>query len=252
MRLLTDSDAVSDPSCEVDDATLAALYSIPAEAPPSLRMNFVTSIDGAVAVEGVSAGLSSAADKRVFGLLRDLADAVVVAAGTLRQEDYGPVVLSPRRRAERASRGLRETPTLVVVTGTLNLEPSHRALAEAPTRPVIVTHAGSPPARRAALSAVADVFVAGTDTVDLALARNLLHERGLRHLLCEGGPYLFGALTSAGCVDEVCLTISPLLAGGAPGRISAGPPLPSGPPPGFRLAHVLTEDGMLFLRYVRR
>ena len=160
----------------------------------------------------------------MFGVLRMVCDALVVAAGTLRHEGYRAVRLDERRRAWRASHGLAEYPTLVVVSGSLDLDPAQAAFADAPTRPIVLTHADAdPPAgadrrrRRAALRHRA---------VDLAAGLAELHRRGLTQLLCEGGPHLLGALTAADLVDELCLTVSPLLAGPGPGRITAGDAAP--------------------------
>ncbi|MER7457000.1 pyrimidine reductase family protein [Micromonospora sp. NPDC126480] len=229
----------------LDDAALAALYGRPDR--PHLRMNFVSSIDGAVTVDGYSAGLSGEPDKRVFGLLRMLCDALVVAAGTLRHEGYRAVRLDERRRGWRRAHGLAEYPTLVVVSGSLDLDPAHAAFADAPVRPVVLTRADAavPPG----LTDVADVVTCGADRVDLATGLAELRRRGLDQLLCEGGPHLFGALTAADLVDEVCLTVAPLLAGPGPGRITAGDP---GPVRHLPLRHVLAaEDGTLMLRYAR-
>ncbi len=227
----------------LDDAALAALYGRPDR--PHLRMNFVSSIDGAVTVDGYSAELSGEPDKRVFGLLRMLCDGLVVAAGTLRHEGYRAIRLDERRRAWRRSHGLAEYPTLVVVSGSLRLDPAQAAFADAPARPVVLTRgdATAPPG----LTEVADVVACGDDRVDLAAGLAELRRRGLGQLLCEGGPQLFGALTAAGLVDEVCLTVAPLLAGPGAGRITAGDPSPVRHLP---LRHVLAAaDGTLMLRY---
>ncbi|SCL50032.1 Pyrimidine reductase, riboflavin biosynthesis [Micromonospora citrea] len=229
----------------LDDAALAARYGRADR--PHLRVNFVTSVDGAVSVDGYSAGLSGEPDKRVFGLLRMLCDALVVAAGTLRQEGYRAVRLDERRRAWRRERGLPEYPTLVVVSGSLDLDPAQAAFADAPTRPVVLTRgdATAPPG----LADVADVVRCGDDRVDLAAGLAELRRRGLGQVLCEGGPRLFGALTAADLVDEVCLTVAPLLAGAGPGRITAGGPSEVRHLP---LRHVLAAaDGVLMLRYAR-
>ena len=230
----------------LDDAALAVLYA-PGDR-PALRVNFVTSLDGAVEVEGYSAGLSSPADKRVFGVLRMLCDALVVAAGTLRHEGYDALRLDAPRRAWRRERGLPEFPTLVVVSGTLGLDPAQAAFVDAPVRPLVVTRAGAPADRRAALAPVAEVVTAGEREVDLAAMLTELRGRGLGRLLCEGGPLLFGALSRADLVDEVCLTVSPLLAGPGAGRITAGEAGGARP---MALRHVLTGDGALLLRYTR-
>lgn len=232
----------------VDEVT--ALYAPTDRAAPRLRTNFVSSLDGAVSLDGFSAGLSGDADKLVFGLLRTLADALVVAAGTLRAEGYGAMRLSDEHRAWRVAHGLPEHLPLVVVSGRLvGLDPGHPAFAEAPTRPVVITHAASPADRRAALETVADVVVAGATSVDLTVGLAELRARGWTQVLCEGGPRLLGALTEADLVDEFCLTVSPLLAGPGAGRITAGtvPHAPRHLP----LRHVLAEDDTLLLRYAR-
>ncbi|TDC29356.1 pyrimidine reductase family protein [Micromonospora sp. 15K316] len=233
------------PAQPLDDATLTALYGRADR--PHLRVNFVSSPDGAVSVDGYSAGLSGEPDKRVFGLLRMLCDGLVVAAGTLRHEGYRAVRLTERHRAWRREHGLPEYPTLVVVSGSLALDPAQAALADAPVRPLVLTHAGATPPP--GLTEVADLVRCGTDRVDLVAGLAELRRRGLDQLLCEGGPHLFGALTAADLVDELCLTVAPLLAGGGPGRISAGPP---SPPRQLPLRHALVaEDGTLLLRYAR-
>jgi riboflavin biosynthesis pyrimidine reductase len=235
---------VADPA-PVDDEALVELYRHDG---PVLRTNFVTSVDGAVEIEGYSEGLQTPADQRVFQLLRMFADGLMVGAGTLRHEGYGPVRLDGKRRAWRAERGLDPYPRLVVVSRRLDLDPDSPALAEAPVRPAIVTSADSPADAREALSAVADVLVHGEREVDLAAAVADLRERGLRHILSEGGPHLLGALTSEDLVDELCLTITPMLAGAGAGRITAGP---ISPVRALTLAVALADDGTLLLRYAR-
>lgn len=215
---------------------------------PTLRVNFVSSLDGAVALDGYSAGLSGPGDKVVFGTLRMVCDALVVAAGTVRSEKYDALRLDERRRAWRTSRGLAAYPLMVVVSGSLELDPAQAVFADAPVRPLVVTHAAAPADRRAAISAVAEVVTVGDTAVDLGAMVAELHARGATQLLSEGGPHLLGALTAADLVDELCLTVSPLLAGAGAGRITAGPPASPRP---MTLRHVLTADGALLLRYAR-
>jgi riboflavin biosynthesis pyrimidine reductase len=203
----------SDPA-PLDNAGLVALYQPEA---PGIRMNFVASADGAVTLDGGSTKLSSPPDKRVFGILRMLSDVVLVGAGTLRAEEYRPVVLSAERREWRLAHGLSEYPTLVVVGRGGDLA-THPAVARAPVPAKII----------------------GLD--DVAALRD-------RRVLCEGGPRLFGALLAADLVDELCLTVSPLLAGNGPARITAGPPLAA--PHHMTLRHILSAEGMLLLRYRR-
>lgn len=233
---------------DLDDAGLRDLYA-PPRSRPWLRVNFVTSLDGAVEVDGYSRGLSGQPDQEVLGLLRQHCDALMVGAGTLRHEGYGPIRLDEQRRAWRREQGLAEIPPLVVVSAALDLDPQARALAEAPVRPILLTRAAAPPERQATLARVADVVVCGETVVDLAVGLAELNRRGLRQILCEGGPHLFGALLAAELVDELCLTVSPLLAGPGAGRIVAG--VTRDTPAELRLRHIVAADGMLLTRYAR-
>ena len=208
------------PATPLDDDALRDLYA-PDRSRPGLRVNFVTSLDGAVEVDGYSRGLSSRADQQVLGLLRQHCDALIVGAGTLRHEGYGAI----------------------------RLDPAQGAFADAPVRPVVLTHAAAPAERRAALEAVADVLVCGPEEVDLAAGIAALHERGLRQLLCEGGAHLFGSLLAANVVDELLLSVSPLLAGPGADRIVAGSPRDEPLP--MRPVHIVEVDGMLLTRYTR-
>ncbi|MGH3715921.1 MAG: pyrimidine reductase family protein [Micromonosporaceae bacterium] len=234
---------------ELSDAELIAAYAFPDRAQDWLRVNFVASADGAATVDGHSEGLSSPPDKRVFGILRMLCDVLLVGAGTVREEGYRALRLDGVRRAWRRAAGLPEVPVLAVVSSRLALDPAAPLFADAPVRPLVITHGGSPIERRDQLAVVADVIVAGDAEVDLAAARAALAARGLRHVLCEGGPHLFGSLLAADQVDELCLTVAPLLTGAGAGRIVAGP---AAPPRRCQLAQALHADGDLLLRYVRR
>jgi riboflavin-specific deaminase-like protein len=232
----------------LDEAEALDAYALDRGA-PHIRLNFVSSLDGAVEEDGRSRGLSNPVDQRVLQLLRVHADAVLVGAGTLRQERYGPMRLKPDLVERRRRRGLAEQPTLVAVSAALDLDPSSRLFQEAPVRPIVLTHGAADPDRREALAAVADVVVTGESVVDLAGGRAELARRGLSQVLCEGGPHLFGSLLAAGLVDELCLTVSPLLTGPGAGRIVAGPRI--GDPQGMRLVHVIESGGTLLTRYAR-
>jgi riboflavin biosynthesis pyrimidine reductase len=229
----------------LDDDALTKLYE---PVGPGLRVNFVASVDGAVEIAGLSKGLQNPADNKVFTLLRQFPDALLVGAGTLRQEGYGPVRLDAGRRAWRTGRGLPPYPRLVVASRRLDLDPTHRAFAEAPVRPVILTCDASPPDLRASLATVADVLVHGEDEVDLRAAVAELGTRGMTGILSEGGPHLLGSLTAADLVDEVCLTVSPLLAGPGAGRITAGE---TSPVRDLAVGHILYSGDAILLRYVR-
>jgi riboflavin biosynthesis pyrimidine reductase len=215
---------------------------------PTLRVNFVSSLDGAVTLDGFSAGLSGPGDKLIFGTLRMVCDALVVAAGTVRTERYDALRLDPGRRDWRRAHGLPEYPLMVVVSRSLDLDPAQEIFSDAPIRPIVVTSAAAPADRRVALADVAEILTVGDQDVDLPAAVEQLTARGATQLLSEGGPHLLGAMIAADLVDELCLTVSPLLSGGTAGRIATGPP---GPPRSMSLRHILAEDDMLFLRYAR-
>lgn len=212
-----------------------------------VRFNFVSSLDGAASLEGRSGGLGNAVDQHVFQLLRRLADVILVGAGTVRAEGYGGDLLGAEARRWRADRGMPEHPAVAVVSGSLDLDPNSAFFLEAPVRPLLFTSAEADPARRKELAAVADVVEAGQERVEPAGIVRALAERGLQQIHCEGGPTLLGSFEAAGLVDELCLTVSPLLVGGTGTRIAR-----SGgghPPQPLRLVHVLESDSMLLLRY---
>lgn len=235
---------------ELTEDELIAAYAVADRSVPRLRANFVTSLDGAVTVNGLSGGLSSKDDQNMLGRLRMLADAVLVGAGTLRAEGYGGLRLGAKRRAWRVEHGLPENPTLTAVSARLDLPADSPMFTDAPTRAIVITCAASPAGQREALAEVADVLVCGEDAVDLRAAVAALGERGLKQILCEGGPHLLGSLTDADLVDELCLTVSPLLAGPGARRITDG--LGSTDARQLPLLHILsTDDNFLFLRHGR-
>src|SRR5258708_24486900 len=205
---------------------LADLYAYPASetrAAPWLRANMVVSADGAAALAGRSGGLSGRADRLVFSVLRSLADVILVGAGTVRVERYRPVVereIWPALRYGRAP-----TPPIAVMTRDLSLDPDGPLLAGAParSRTIVLTTPAAPAARRAAAARHADVVVAGQGALTPAAVIGVLAERGYRRLLTEGGPSLLTQITAAGLLDDLCLTISPVLEVGWAGRILAPP-----------------------------
>lgn len=218
------------------------------DAPPAplLRAGFVLSTDGGIAWDGSSLPLSGPADQAVFQALRATSDAVVVGAGTVRREDYGPVRLRPEGRGWREEHGRAGLPPLVVVSRRLDLDPGARCFSADGPRTLLVTCSSAPADARSRLAEVADVVVAGDDEVDLGAALDQLRERGLARLLCEGGPALLTDLLVAGLVDELCVTTTPLLLGDAPRLTGA---LPG--PVRLGLVHLLDAgEGVLFARYV--
>jgi riboflavin biosynthesis pyrimidine reductase len=233
---------------DLDDAALTALYSRPDRTKPWLRVNFVSSIDGAATRDGVSGGLGGDADHRVFDLLRRLCDVVLVAAGTVRAEGYGPMRVDAASVAARVAAGLTPHPVFAILSGSLDLDPSSRIFLEAPIRPIVVTTGASPHSRRTALEDVADVLVCGDHELDAAAMVAAFAERGLPQVHCEGGPSLFGSLLEADVVDELCLTLSPLLDAGESGRIAHSAAAAGR---GMSLGHVLESESTLLLRYLR-
>jgi riboflavin biosynthesis pyrimidine reductase len=224
---------------ELTDDELARTYAYPDLLPaPHLRMNFVSSVDGAVTVAGVSGGLSSPADRRVFELLRELSEVILVGAGTARAEKY--------RGARRPSRATGLPPRIAVVTSRAELDPAGPLFTDTALAPLVLTSPAAPAANVDRLtSAGAEVVTRGTSPADLLAA---LDERGLRRVLCEGGPTLFGELIAADVVDELCLTITPLLVGGDAGRIARATRSATNR---MRLAGALTDRDVLLLRYLR-
>jgi riboflavin biosynthesis pyrimidine reductase len=239
-----------DPSpVDLDAAYGEAATRWPVPDRPWVLANMVSSIDGATAVTGVSGPLGGTADRAVFAAVRTVPDVIVVGAGTVRAERYGPPRSTDERRRRRAARGQHPVPRMAIVSAGLDLDVATPLFTEAEQRPLLLTTAAADPAAVARAEEVADVAVAGDDLVTAAGALAELWARGARTVLCEGGPTLLGVFVAAGLLDELCLTYAPLLAAGASARIAAGPSPAA--PIGMLLAHVLEEDGTLFLRYVR-
>ncbi len=238
---------------DVIDDDLARSYAWPADADTGsngafVRANMVSSLDGAATVEGVSAGLSNDDDQRIFGILRDLADVVLVGAGTVREEGYGPAELSLRRQNRRRRwTGRGPLPYAVVTNGGLDRGLSLFDEAPYAARPIVITNAA---AADSVSADRCDVIIAGEDRVDLVAAVQALANLGFAHIQCEGGPGLLGSLVSLGLLDELCLSISPLLVGksSGPGLIG-GTHLPE--PIKWTLAGLHSGTNSLFARYRR-
>ncbi|MDT0277836.1 dihydrofolate reductase family protein [Blastococcus goldschmidtiae] len=227
---------------DLDDAALADAYRLPAGR--SLRMDFVAALDGAVSVDGRSAGLGSPGDKRVFRTLRALADVVLVGAGTATVEGYRPVAPDSPVGRLRAELGRPAELPIAVVTRRASLDPASALAADRST--LILTCGAADADRRAALAAAgATVLLCGDDDVDLPAAVAALGDRGLQQVTCEGGPQLLRAALTAGLVDELDLTIAPALVGAAHRLLPDALPAPAG----LELRQVLEEDGVLFTRY---
>lgn len=233
------------------DDRIRELYAYPADPPtPWIRMNFVASIDGAVSIDGTSGGLGTPADHRVFTILRELADVILVGASTVRAENYGGAALDDPGRRRRVARGQSPVPRLAVVTASARLDPTSRLLTDTAVAPLVFTGRAAEPARIAALAdAGADVWTLGADSVPTSTILTTLADLGLTRVLCEGGPTLFGQLLTDDAVDELCLTTSPVIVGGRAGRIVFSPKMIPRP---MRCAHTLLDvDGTVLTRWVR-
>jgi riboflavin biosynthesis pyrimidine reductase len=212
---------------------------------PGLRIGMVTSVDGsATDAEGWTDGLGGAADLEVFRVLRALADAIVVGAGTVRTGRLGPARLRPDLRARRGG----PPAPIVVVSRSLDLDWTLPLFTTAETPTLVVT------SRRAAATTNVPghvgILTAGSDEVDLRAAVDELRTGlGLSRLLCEGGPTLATALVAANLVDELCLTLAPTLLG-SPHHTRLLDTLPK--EVSMRPTAVHLTDDALFLRYTLR
>lgn len=231
-----------DPGPLDDEAALAEAYAFPGTR--WVRVNFVASLDGVVAVEGRSGALGSPGDLRIFQLLRALADVVLVGWGTASVEGYRLVAPESPVGQLRARLGRPEVLPIAVVSRRASLSVGD-LLAAAPT--ILITSEHSDPDRRKALEDVGvRVLVCGEDDVDLPMALERMSELGLHRVTCEGGPQLLRTALAAGVVDELDLTIAAALAGTGT-RLMGDAALPELVHP--RLEQVLEEDGVLFTRY---
>jgi riboflavin biosynthesis pyrimidine reductase len=228
---------------ELNDDGLVEAYLPPAGR--HLRVNFVTSLDGSVTVDGRSGGLGSPGDRRIFNLLRALTDVVLVGHGTAAAEGYGPITASSDVGRLRASLGRPATAPIAVVSKRASLDPASRLVTDAVSPTILVTCASSDGGRREALAAAGVVvLVCGDDEVDLSLALDRLAELGHGYVLCEGGPTLFRDALAAGVVDELDLSIAPALVGSEHRLLRE---LTDVVRPD--LQQLLEEDGVLFARY---
>jgi riboflavin-specific deaminase-like protein len=217
----------------------------PHEDRPLVAMNFVATVDGRATIHGVSGPIGSDADTTMLARLRTRFDAVMIGAGTMRAERYGRLVTKQETRERRERIGLPHDPLMVIVSGRLDL-PWDAPLFSEGGQVLIFTAAETEPPET-----VTSVHVERhRDFVDIGAAlRHLRSERGVRALLCEGGPGLHGELEAAGLVDELFLTTAPKLSGGDAPRIIEGE---LGAVAELDLAWLLEEDGELFARYRRR
>lgn len=224
-------------------------YAVPRTSAAHLRVNMVSSIDGAAAIEGRVGTLSGPADGVLLHELRTLCDVLLVGAGTIRAEGYGPLRLDAEQQRRRTEAGMQPVPRLAVLTRSLELDLTAPVFTEATARPLLFVAGTAPAERRDEAASVADVVVAGQTDVDVSLVVSELARMGLPRILSEGGPHVLASMYADDLVDELCLAIAPMVTAGAGLRITAGPAL--APARSMRLAHVLEHEGSLFLRYSR-
>lgn len=232
-------------------ADLLAPYDVPrghADGRAWTMANMVAGLDGTAAVGGRVGPLSEGPDVELFRLMRAMADVVVIGAETVRREGYGPVKLPEERQAVRVEAGRTPLPAVAVVSRSLDLDWGSPLFTAAATPTMVITCEAAPGDRLARARGVAEVLVVGRERVDVAVMLRALTERGLRTVLCEGGPTLLGEVAAAGLLDELCLTVTPLM-GGDPLPVALTPA--GGGTSAYQLCHALAHESTLFLRYER-
>ncbi|HWB66782.1 MAG TPA: pyrimidine reductase family protein [Mycobacteriales bacterium] len=228
--------------------TAAELDDYYGNAPRGVRANMIFTVDGAGAFAGRTKQITDPADQVLLQRLRVHADVVLVGAGTVRAERYGPVRFSDEEVQWRTNNGYAARPPLAIVTARAAFAADAKVFdPQAPRTILVTTERGAEAAHR--LDEVADVVVAGDDLVDPRVMIEALAARGLHRVLCEGGPFLLSRLVEHDLVDDMCLTLSPYLAGSQP--LTPEPPSARDQPTRLALRHILERDGLLYLRYSR-
>jgi riboflavin-specific deaminase-like protein len=213
---------------------------------PYVITNFALTLDGHATISGRSGPIGSDADTAMLVGLRTRVDAVMIGAGTMRAERYGQVIGDPAKRDRREREGLSANPLMVIVSGRMDLPWDASLFTDGDGEVLIATSSTDEPPETATPVEV----VRHPDDVDLAaLLSHLRVERGVRALLCEGGPRLHGQLIGSGLADELFVTHAPKLAGGVgPGLVSELAESERGLELGWLLA--ADSTGELFARYL--
>ena len=196
----------------------AADKRVPAAGRPWVMANMISSIDGAVEIDGLSGGLGGPADKAIFSAIRGVADVIIAGAGTVIAENYRRPQTSERIQQLRVDRGQSPLPRIAIVSNSWQIDPTHRAF-DKDARPLAIAPRRAPADAMAAIEPVADIVYAGDDHVDLPDALSALHTLGANVVLVEGGPMLNAAFVAEDLLDEFCLSFSPMLAGGNGDRV---------------------------------
>jgi riboflavin-specific deaminase-like protein len=213
---------------------------------PYTIVNFISSADGRAAFHGQSGPLGDDADREMFHGLREQVDCVIAGTGTLRAEHYGRLIRKPERRERRVKAGRTPEPLMCIITRS-GAVPVDAPLFSEPEAKVVVF--GPPGTSVDGVAAQVQVISLDPGEMTLTTAiRRLRTDLGIRSLLCEGGPTLFGALLQERLVDELFLTLAPKLTGGG-----TSPAVSSGPEQTellqLELRWALEHAGFLFLRY---
>jgi riboflavin biosynthesis pyrimidine reductase len=238
---------------ELDGDELPQLYGYPAEQNGVwLRANLITTLDGGAAIDGTTGRLGGSGDRALFRLLRELADVILVGAGTVRIESYAGARPSVAQRQSRQMRGQSEVPQLAIVTKSGRLNHDMPVFTRTEVPPLVLTCAAATEQAGRRLADLADVVDCSGDDptrVDEAAVLATLADRGLHRVLTEGGPMLLGSFVERNLLDELCLTIAPSLVGGQARRIATGQGQVL---TGMRCLHILTDEaGYLYTRYVK-
>lgn len=229
---------------DLDLHALEEMYAYPPTRQPWIRTNFVATLDGATfASDGLSGSLGGPADAKVFALLRSLADVIMVGAGTARAEGYQPVKHEEVDADLRLRLGLKPVPPIAIVSRSLNIPVAMIAPGQ-----LVITSADAPRARIDALSEQIDVIAVGEGEIDWVQVKSRLAAYGMNRVLCEGGPTLHGCLIEQDLVDELCLSIAPVMTSGTATRTAHGL---SAVENTMTLGHVLQVDDLLLTRWVR-
>lgn len=217
----------------------------PADRPYTV-VNFVASADGRATFDGGSKALGDDGDLAIFRTLRGCADAVMAGTGTLAAEHYGLLARVPQIVSLRARLGLEPQPLAVTVTRGGTLRNATIPLLDNPAARMVI-YSGAEFVLGDVAADVEVVHIPAERLTMAAVLADLRARHGVRLLLCEGGPTVFGALAAERVADELFLTVDPVLAGGDPVPITHGLELTHPRP--LRLEWALEQQGALYLRY---
>lgn len=220
----------ADPDVDVA-ARLAADQRPKPNGRPWVTLVMITSVDGAISVDGVSGGLGAASDHDRFVAARRQADAIVVGASTVAAEDYRPASIP-----------------IAVITGSLSPDPGQRLFSDPDFMPLLYTTDQAARTRGSDFDGIAEVIALG-DSVDPAQVLADLDNRGMSAVMLEGGPTLNSLFLRADLVDEMLISYSPLVVGGEGSRLTNGPAMPA--VRRFAVDRVLLADDIIFARYLR-